>query len=226
MAGYDSLLLDHDGVVVDVLDVSPVRQAALDAFAAVGVDAPDDDHVDLVAFGPTYDELVSVCEHHGVDHATLWRHRDDNLADALREAARDGGKQPYPDAAVLADLEVPTGIVSNNQRRVVEFIAEQYDLTDHFAAIQAREPHVDSLARKKPEPVFLESVIEDLGVSEPLYVGDRESDVVAGERAGVDTAFIRREHNADVTLTREPTYEVESLEAVADIVRGTAAADD
>jgi len=226
MAGYDSLLLDHDGVVVDVLDASPARQAARDAFAAVGVDAPEDDHVDLVAFGPTYDELVSLSERLDVDPATLWQHRDDNLADALRAAARDGGKQPYPDAAVLADLEVPAGIVSNNQRRVVEFIAEQYDLTEYFAAIQAREPHVDSLERKKPEPVFLESVIEDLGVSDPLYVGDRESDVVAGERAGVDTAFIRREHNADATLGREPTYEVESLEAVADIVHGTPAADD
>jgi len=226
MADYDSLLLDHDGVVVDVLNAEPVRRAARDAFAAVGVDSPADDHVDLVAFGPTHDELLAVSDRLGVDPATLWRHRDDNLAAALKQAARDGGKQPYPDARVLANLEVPTGIVSNNQRRVVEFIADQYDLTDHFAVIQAREPRVESLERKKPAPTFLESVMADLDVTDPLYVGDRESDVIAGERAGVDTAFIRREHNAGVTLDREPIYEVESLEEIADIVRGSLAADD
>jgi len=220
MGGYDSLLLDHDGVVVDVLDADPVRHAARDAFAAVGVDAPADDHVDLVAFGPTHDELLAVSDRLGVDAATLWRHRDDNLAAALKQAARDGGKQPYPDANVLADLDVPTGIVSNNQRRIVEFIADQYDLRDQFAAIRAREPRIESLERKKPAPTFLQQVMDDLGATDPLYVGDRESDVVAGERAGVDTAFIRREHNAGVTLNREPTYEVGSLEDVADIVRG------
>jgi len=226
MPGYDSLLLDHDGVVVDVLDGDAVRRAAREAFEAVGVDSPHDDHVELVAFGPSYDELVAVSDRLGVDHTTLWRHRDDNLAAVLKAAARDGGKQPYSDASVLADLDVPTGIVSNNQQRVVEFIAEQYELTDHFGAIQAREPHVDSLERKKPAPTFLEAVMADLGATDPLYVGDRESDVIAGERAGVDTAFIRRDHNADVTLDREPTYEVGSLDDVAAIVRGATAAND
>jgi len=226
MPGYDSLLLDHDGVIVDVLDGDTVRRAAREAFEAVGVDSPDGDHVELVAFGPTYDELVSVSDRLGVDPGTLWRHRDDNLAAALKTAARDGSKQPYPDASVLADLDVPAGIVSNNQQRVVEFIAEQYELTDYFAAIRAREPDVDSLERKKPAPTFLEAVMADLGATDPLYVGDRESDVIAGERAGVDTAFIRRDHNADVTLDREPTHEVDGLDDVAALVGGATAADD
>lgn len=219
MAGYDGLLLDHDGVVVDVLDGTDVRRAARRAFEAVGVQSPDDHHLDTVAFGPTYEELVSLSDRLGVDHERLWKHRDDNLAAALKAAARDGGKEPYPDADVLSGLDVPTGIVSNNQRRVVEFIAAEYGLREEFAAIRAREPHVGSLERKKPDPTFLREVIDELDVIDPLYVGDRESDVIAGDRAGVDTAFIRREHNAEVTLDREPTYEVDSLETVAELVR-------
>ena len=218
MAGYDALLLDHDGVIVDVLDGQKVRQAALDAFEAVGISTPDTEHVETVAFGPTHEELLALSDRLNLDPATLWQHRDDNLAEALKAAARDGIKKPYHDVDALAGLDVPTGIVSNNQRRVVEFIAEQYELHDHFAAIRAREPHISSLERKKPEPTFLREVIDDLGVTDPLYVGDRESDVIAGERAGLDTAFIRREHNADVTISREPTYEVGSLEAMPELL--------
>jgi phosphoglycolate phosphatase-like HAD superfamily hydrolase len=218
MGRYDGLLLDHDGVVVDVLDRDRVRRAAIEAFEAVGVRSPADDHVELVAFGPTHDELRAMGDRVGFDPAALWRHRDDNLAVALKDAALNGGKEPYPDVSVLADLDVPTGIVSNNQRRIVEFIADQYGLTDHFGTTRAREPRIESLERKKPSPTFLEQAIDDLGVADPLYVGDRESDVIAGDRTGVDTAFIRRDHNSDVTLDRQPTHEVGSLEAIPELL--------
>lgn len=218
MGGYDGLLLDHDGVIVDVLDRDRVRRAAVEAFGAVGVRSPADDHVELVAFGPTHDELLAMGDRVGFDPAALWRHRDDNLATALKNAALNGGKEPYPDVSVLGDIDVPAGIVSNNQRRIVEFISDQYGLADHFAAVRAREPQIESLKHKKPSPTFLDQAIDDLAVTDPLYVGDRQSDVIAGERAGVDTAFIRRDHNSDVTLDRVPTHEVGSLEAIPELL--------
>jgi phosphoglycolate phosphatase-like HAD superfamily hydrolase len=60
----------------------------------------------------------------------------------------------------------------------------------------------------------------DLGIERPLYVGDSESDVEAARRAGVDVAFLRRTHNAERSLSVEPTYEVTSLHAVVERLSG------
>ena len=57
-----------------------------------------------------------------------------------------------------------------------------------------------------------------LGRSNPLYVGDSESDVVAGRRAGVDTVLLRRGHNADRQIDAEPLREATSLDAVVDLL--------
>ena len=43
-------------------------------------------------------------------------------------------------------------------------------------------------------------------------------DILAGERASIDTVLIRRRHNADRAVEATPTYEVSSLDAVVEIV--------
>jgi phosphoglycolate phosphatase-like HAD superfamily hydrolase len=54
--------------------------------------------------------------------------------------------------------------------------------------------------------------LSDLGVENALYIGDSETDLVAAHRAGIDSAFLRRDHVADVNLSTEPTIEVATLE--------------
>lgn len=112
-------------------------------------------------------------------------------------------------------------IVSNNQTRIVEAVLDRYDLSDHVDTVRARAPRPESLDRKKPRPAFLEAAMADIGVENPLYVGDSESDVEAGRRAGLDVAFIRREHNADWPLDHDPTYEVAGLDDVVELLNGT-----
>jgi phosphoglycolate phosphatase-like HAD superfamily hydrolase len=109
---------------------------------------------------------------------------------------------------------VPCGVVSNNQRRIVASVLAAHGLQDLFGTIRARDPTLDSLDRKKPAPTYLEAAMADLDIERPLYVGDSETDVLAANRAGVDTAFLRREHNADVSLSVDPTYEVTGLDEV------------
>jgi len=55
--------------------------------------------------------------------------------------------------------------------------------------VRARAPTVESLAERKPDPGLLEAAMADLGSSDPLFVGDSESDVRAAARAGVDVAY-------------------------------------
>lgn len=217
---YDSLLLDHDGVLVSVLDhdqrLAAFRRHAAAAFEEAGIDPPAELLPELNT-GFTPEELQKLSQRHGFDPEQLWRCRDDGLAAVLTEASRAGEKIPYDDIRALSDSSLPRGIVSNNQRRVVEDILSQHGHLDQFETIRAREPRVASLENKKPAPTMLEQAKADLDSENPLYVGDKETDIVAGQRAGMDVAFIRRSHNADRTLDTEPTYEVSDLEAVVDI---------
>jgi phosphoglycolate phosphatase len=215
---YDALLLDHDGVIVTLGDRTVLYDAAHDALGAVGVDDPAPDAVDTLAVSVSPSELDAISDRYDLDPEALWRARDDRVREALLDETTAGRKAPYDDVDALADHSLPMGIVSNNQTRIVEFVLDRYDLAGHFGTLHARAPDRTSLTRKKPRPTYLEAAMADLAADNPLYVGDSESDVEAGQRAGLDVAFLRRDHNADVTLDHDPAYDVSGLDAVVDIL--------
>lgn len=221
---YDALLLDFDGVLVDVLPDEHRLPAFREQIAgelrdrSIG-EAEMDDLAGTLAHGVTFEKLRQLSEQTDLPLEDLWRARDDALAEVLDRAARDGHKTPYDDVTALAGLDRPVGVVSNNQTRVVESLSDQFGLTEHFGAVRARDPHPDSLREKKPEPTFLEETTLELGVENPLFVGDKGTDIQAGRRAGLDTVLLRREHNADRRIETEPTYEVERLDAVVELLR-------
>jgi len=221
---YDGLLLDHDGVIVTLGDHTALHDAARRALEDGGIDDPAPEAVDTLSVAVAESELLGVSERYDVDPDRLWERRDDRVAEALREETRSGRKAPYDDVDLLTEVDVPVGIVSNNQTRIVEFVLDHYDLADHFGTVHARDPTRGSLRRKKPEPTYLEAAMADLGVSNPLYVGDSETDVVAGERAGLDTAFLYRPHRDGHDLGVDPDYEVDGFADVVAILAGETAA--
>jgi len=97
------------------------------------------------------------------------------------------------------------------QHATIEYILDTFDLRWQFDTWYGREPTLESLERKKPEPYYLEQALADLGTENALFVGDSESDVLAAENVGIDSAFVRRSHSADVNLPVEPTIEITSL---------------
>ena len=214
---YDGLLLDHDGVIVTLGDRSALSDAAQRALRDAGISDPEPDAVDTLSVAVSESELHAVSDRYGLDPDRLWTHRDDHVRDALLEETTAGRKAPYDDIDAITNLAHPTGIVSNNQTRIVEFVLDHYDLDHHFETIHARAPDRSSLTRKKPRPTYLEAAMATLDIENPLYVGDSESDVVAGQRADLDVAFLRRDHNAERSLDSDPTYDVSGLDAVVDI---------
>jgi HAD superfamily hydrolase (TIGR01549 family) len=214
---YDGLLLDFDGVIVDILEdekrLPAVREKITTRSTADDLEL-DAEIVEALAGSITPDRLQTFSDELGIPAETLWQYRDDAFLELFETAARNDGKNLYPDVTALDELTVPLGIASNNQARIVEVLVAEYELAGHFETIHAREPTPESLRQKKPEPVFLERAMADLAVENPLYVGDKETDIIAGQRVGIDTALIRREHNADRAIETEPTYEVTSLDEV------------
>lgn len=215
---YDGLLLDHDGVIVTLCSHEVLRVAATDAFVDAGVSDPSPAAVDMITIRVSEDDLCAVADRYEIDPDRLWQHREQRIEQTLRMATRAGRKAPYEDVPCLDRVEVPIGIVSNNQTRIVDFVLQEYGLRGYVETIRAREPTRESLREKKPEPTFLEAAAADLDCSNPLYVGDSESDVVAGQQAGFDTVFLRRDHNATRRLDVEPTVEVQSLRDVLELL--------
>ena len=218
---YDALVLDHDGVLVDIINPETLRarfrRETVDEFETLGVE-PTDEVVETLYLSVAHEDVQSLAQQYDVDPARLWRCREDAIERILREAAKQGEKDTYDDVRLLTAVDLPLGIVSNNQRRIVEFVTEYHGIRSYFDTIRAREPRLDSLRRKKPSPTLLREALADLCVENPLYVGDTESDVLAAQRAGVDVAFLRRRHNGECELETEPSIEVTGLADVIELL--------
>jgi HAD superfamily hydrolase (TIGR01549 family) len=244
---YDAIIFDNDGVLVELVALDVLRDAAWEAFEAVGVAErspaarqtqsgdvaerssaarrtqsgdvaePDPAHVERMVVGVTPDDLTTVAGAYDLDPEEFWRARDRAASEAQIEEIRAGRKALYDDVDALDALDTPMGIVSTNQQATVEFVLEFFDLGHLFEAVYGREPTPESLRLKKPETHYLERAMDDLGSETPLFVGDSETDLVAARRAGVDSAFIRRDHRADLILDEEPTHEIESLWDLHDV---------
>lgn len=217
--GYDAVLFDHDGVLVTMTSLDAHREGARAAFEAVGVTDPEQRHVEAMAIGVGPADLADVCGYYDVDPRAFWYHRDVETSRRQQAAMVAGEKVPYDDVDALVGLDTPLGVVSSNQRSTVTFSLSYFDVEERFDAVQARDPVVSSLRRKKPDPYYVERALNDLDAEDALFVGDSETDVVAARRAGVDAAFVRRSHRADAAFEADPDYEVDGLDDVVALLR-------
>jgi len=210
---YDAVVFDNDGVLTERTETAVLRRAAVAAFESFGV-TPAEETVDELLRGVDPTWVEETCERLSVDATAFWRERDAQFSRFQCRAADAGRKPPYDDVSVLADLSVPLGVVSNNQDATIDHLFEVHDLHRHFETWYGREPTLESVHRKKPEPHYLERALADLDADDALYVGDKETDVRAAHAAGADSMLVRREHNRDLAPDPTPTHDVDSLHAV------------
>lgn len=207
-----ALLLDNDGVLLERTgdDHDAFEAAVRRAFRDHGVDNPEPDHVRNLVYDVTVPYVTAVCEQYGLDREAFWRSRDEACSEVQREAIRNGEKGLYPDVAVLADLSRQMGVVSTNQQPTLAF-AFDHLRAPAFDVVQGRPMTIESLRRKKPEPHYIEEALTELDAETALYVGDSEHDIVAAHNAGIEAAFLRRDHNRETVLSVSPEYELDSL---------------
>lgn len=214
---YDALLLDNDGVVLELTEGDRARLARAVRAAFAEFDAvPHDDHVDDLVYGVAVDRLHDIAQTYEIAPDAIWEARDRHCSRVQREAIDAGHVGMYDDVDALYTIDRPLGMVSTNQHATIEHVVGSFDLP--LDTYYGREPTVESLHRKKPETHYLDRALADLGTRDSLYVGDSEHDIIAAQRAGLASAFLRRNHNRDVDLSVEPTYEIESLAALPDII--------
>ncbi|MBV0923827.1 HAD family hydrolase [Halomicroarcula limicola] len=215
--GYDAVIFDNDGVLLTLTSMEAHREGSRDAFARAGVPDPHPDHVEAMSIGVSVAELESICERYDLEPEAFWSTRDAAISAAQQAEMTAGEKRPYDDIDALDKFETPLAVVSSNQQETVEFAFDHFGLDTHFETVYGREPTVKSLERKKPHPHYVERALADLDVEDALFVGDNESDVRAAHGAGIDSAFIRRPHRVDASLSVRPDYEIWGLDDVVDI---------
>jgi HAD superfamily hydrolase (TIGR01549 family) len=221
MAGYDAVLFDNDGVLVEPPDSATQAAAARRAYASLDVHDPPTDHVEEIIAGATPERLAEIGEFHGVDPHDLWAARERHDEESQLSAFRAGERTVYDDVApTLADLPVPAGVVSNNHHGVVEFVLDHFDLGAHVDVYHGRERGVENLRRKKPDPHYVERALAAFEADSALMVGDRGSDVRAAHAAGIDSALLRRPDAARVEAPADPTHEVRSLTELPGLLTG------
>ncbi|MFC7227689.1 HAD-IA family hydrolase [Salinirubellus salinus] len=205
---YDGVIFDNDGVLVPACAFSVFREAAHRTFDSFGVDPAAEEVRDVAAVADP-DRVREICATHGLDPDTFWARRDRNNHLAQRREVAAGRKVPYEDTGVALSLDVPTGIVSSNQHETIEFLVDRFGW--EFGTYYGREHTLAGVERKKPNTHYVDRAMDDLAVSNPLFVGDSESDVRVAENAGLDSVFLRREHRAGYDLSVDPTYELGAL---------------
>lgn len=207
---YDAIIFDNDGVLVTPTDRRLWNRASRLAFQDLGVPDVADVHLSRLD-GYCLATLVRVCERVGVNSDAFWKRREAYAARAQRQHIRTGIKEAYDDIGALRGLDPTVGIVSNNQQETIDFVVDHFGLDAVVDTHYGREPSLDGLTRMKPNPHYLRRAIEDLGATNPLYVGDSGVDMAAAADLGIDSAFVRRPHRERYEPTPNPTHEVDSL---------------
>lgn len=215
MPDYDAVLFDSDGVLVEPPGAETQTAAIRRAFQSVGVDDPDQGHVQALTSGVTSETLDDIGAVYDIDPVALWEAREHHDEQSQFEAFRAGDRDRYDDTAAVSDIPLPRGVVSNNHHSTIEFVLEFFEFDDDFDTYYGREKTVESLGLKKPNTHYVERALDDLGGGSALYVGDSENDVLAAHRAGLDSVFLRRQHCRSVDLSVDPTYELETLHGLA-----------
>lgn len=219
-AGYDAILFDMDGVLVEGWGTHPpvYREAAERALSDLGAEATDRD-LEILGATAFSEAIAERCRGLDLDPERFWERREHH-ASRLSNDRLDRGERPlYDDVSVLPTLaeSLPLGVASNNRHETVRFVVESL-LPAPISAYRGRDPTVEGYRRRKPDTYYLDAVLRKLDADDALYVGDRESDVEVAARVGIDSAFVRRSHNAGSTLSRSPTHEVEGLDTLVDLV--------
>jgi len=201
LSDYDFWLFDLDGTLVDV-DPAYARAVFDDVGDRLGTTFTDSE-VTLVWHG--LDESRDrVLRRKGVDVDRFW-----TAFHAVEDpVARAEATFLYDDAAFVADLPEPVGIVTHCQRYLTDVVIDQLDIRDWFDAVVCCD---DDLGWK-PDPTPVYHALADLGVTEGspaatdggvdvrtrgVLAGDQPTDIGAAWNVGIDGIHVER-HGHDL----------------------------
>lgn len=205
---YDAVVLDSDGVLVEPPQASTLIDVARTALDRTGVTA-DPRAVARSFQSGSIEDVASRCREAGVDVATFCQTATTTAFAAQREALEEGCRSIYDDVRTLRSIDVPLGVVSDNQPHFVQYLLRHAGLADVIRTVRCRPFAPETLDRRKPNPENLAAALSDLDAETAAYVGDTAADVEAAASLGIDSVLLERDGSVDVET--EPDYRIDSL---------------
>ncbi|QCC58341.1 HAD-IA family hydrolase [Natrinema thermotolerans] len=206
-----TVLFDMDGIVLEGPRTDPqvYADAADAAVADLEVDPSPAQREDFRRHDA--ERIRTHCEELGVDPDRFWELKERYASRGTHDRLRAGERGIYDDVATIRDLADRTtvGLVTNNRHETAAFVADYVGID--FDVVRGRDPTFEGYERRKPDPDYIEDALATLGVAEGVYVGDSHKDVAAGQAAGLETVYVRRDHNRDHERPPNATVELEGL---------------
>jgi phosphoglycolate phosphatase-like HAD superfamily hydrolase len=227
---YDAVLFDCDGVLVEPTDPAVHREAVRAAFRSFGVEDIPSEIVDQLVeiTGDDRDQLSAstvetICAEHDIDPASFWYEREALAAEAQLQEVAAGRKDRYVDIDMVRNLRdrdqrPGLGVISNNQHELLGPMLEHHDMADTFDAYYGREPTLEGLQRRKPNPYHVRQVLGEIGADEPVLIGDSDVDIRTADQLSIDSVFLRRPHRQSYELSVDPTYEIRQLTELPEVL--------
>ncbi len=224
-ARTNAVLFDMDGVILEGYGTNP------EVHARALRDAATDFELDIERLESAVEStgalenyeyteaFASACDRLGLDATELYACREAYSAERSIDRIRSGKRSLYPDADIVTELakRCPTALISNNYDPTVSFVVDHFGL-EAFSFVRGRDLGVEGFRRRKPEPYYLNEAIDALDLEGGLYVGDRETDLLAASRAGLVPVLIRRPHNESLEPTIDSYLEIDSLTELLELI--------
>ena len=212
MKGYDPVIFDLDGTVVDTVEL--IRDSFRHSVRTVlGRDFPDE-HILAGVGQPLMTQMRRLSEEHAQELYDVYREYNHRRHDELIRGY-DGMRE------LLEGLRAAgrrLGIVTSKSRDTTQMAFAAVGLGEYFDAVVT----ASDTDEHKPSPVPLRLCLERLGDAGvaggepgatetlgPIYVGDSPVDIVAGRAAGMATAAVAwGVFSRDELLAVEPDFYV------------------
>ena len=182
MRGFDPVLFDLDGTVVDTVEliVLSFRHAVR---TVLGEDLPDE-HITAGVGQPLMTQMERLSQEHARELYDVYREYNHRRHDELIRGY--DGIEEVLDALKAAGRR--TGIVTSKSRDTTGMAFRAVGLEERFDVVVT----ATDTSEHKPSPVPLQLCLQRLGATAAgsIYVGDSPFDVQAGAAAGMTTAAV------------------------------------
>ncbi len=216
---YNSVIFDMDGVIINSTENEEWKYNAVEkALNDLNVEKQNKRIYNALLGDLGYKKCLDVCKEFDIDAREAWtlvakyttQHRAKEIKNNEIQLFNDFKKLKEN----LSEVNVKTGIISNAPMNAVDLTIENFRLKQFFDFYLGVR-NFDDLQVRKPHPNHLEIARAELKREPCIYIGDAESDIIAAQRAGMDSAWIKRtSFDSDVSAD----YEVKDLNKLSNIL--------